>query len=183
MRPRLIIPESVDVAVICEGNTEKHLLTILLEADLLKFRKDQLLKDTLLGSRYRGGTSFRDEFLTMTFDNPITLIQIQDTNRKLLITPPYSDKIDKHFIIQTKPEIEILLVHHLNLFDEYNKVKSKDSPSTFLANHLKMNKAKVKSKVFIKEMWTADTLYEAIRTYSSKTKLKEFGLIDLLKEV
>lgn len=182
MTESITIPKNSDVAVICEGNAERNYLSILLEANLLKFDRNQLIKEQLLGGTYRGKTKFRDEFLTMSYDEPITLLQVQDTNKKIKFNSPYVDKIGQHLVIRTKPELEILLIHHLDLYEEFNKVKSKHKPSSFLANYLGIKQSNLKSKKFIMNTWDGETLYSAIEIYNSKIRKEEYGLIDLLKE-
>lgn len=64
------------VACICEGAAEKAIMEILLDADKLIFKRDDLLEGELL--RCRSGKNFEEQHLRKGFTEKITVLHILD---------------------------------------------------------------------------------------------------------
>lgn len=172
------------VACVCEGNSEKYILSILLENDQLIFNQGQLLEGRFLQSRYRNSENFTNDYLTMDYDNhKIVVVSVQDSKTLYDIKYPYSNKIKETYLVVTSPEIEMLMIHALGFYKEYQKVKSNKKPSKFLSEKLKIKSSKVKSEKFIRDFFSKHSLVKAIIEYSSKNKKEKNikSLKDLLK--
>lgn len=61
------------VACICEGAAEKAIMEILLDADKLIFKRDDLLEGELL--RCRSGKNFEEQYLRKGFTERITVLR------------------------------------------------------------------------------------------------------------
>lgn len=178
----MISPEDI-VACICEGNSEKNIMSMLLEDNKLIFTKDQLLDDQFFQGKYRNPQVFSDQYLTMDYGNKdIVVLVIKDDSRTYVIKEPYSSKIKSKYLIVTSPEIEMLMIHSVGLYDEYKNKHSEKNPSLFLADKWGISKSKIKSKKFISDFYTKHSLTDAIKLYSQKSKKskKSIFLYDLL---
>lgn len=178
------------IAVICEGNSEKYYLNILLDNDLLIVGKKDILTNAILPIKFKKANTFQEHFLTMTHIKPITIFLIQDSEVSMgKFKEPYKNNIASTYYFITSPEIEMLLIHHFNLYDDFIKVKSKKKPCEFLADKCKIPTSKLKSKEFIEKTFDDPTkLVRAIKIYSEKSPYKrkknksnKYQLIDLLK--
>lgn len=180
----MISPNDI-VACICEGNSEKNILSLLLEQNKLIFTKEQLLDDQIFQGKYRNPKNFCDQYLTMDYEeSKIVILVILDKIESYAINAPYSHKVrDKHLIV-TSPESEMLMIHSAGLYDEYQKEKSKKKPSEFLAEKWKMSSSKIKSKQFIETFYSENSLVDAIKEHSEKAKKdKKYSLLnDFIKE-
>lgn len=68
------------VACICEGAAEKAIMEILLDADKLTFKRDDLLEGELI--RCRSGKNFEEQHLRKGFTERITVLRILDSRRE-----------------------------------------------------------------------------------------------------
>lgn len=111
------------------------------------------------------------------------MLSIQDDTKSYTIKSPYSNKVKEVCLVITKPEIEMLMIHSLSLYNDYQKVKSKKKPSLFLAETLKKKSSVIKSEVYIRDFFKDYSLVDAIKKHSQKTKKDKnhYLLIDLLK--
>ena len=126
-------------------------MDILLENELLIFSKSELIDDDII--RCRDAKEFESRYLRKVFDDQISVIRILDREKEnFKISKPYKDKIDIVNIV-TSPEIEMLIICSEDKYEEFCKVKSKMSPSTFC----KQNMPKLKY----------DKKYETIKAYFS----------------
>lgn len=186
---RMIDISSTDyVACICEGSSEMNILSLLLEADALIFSQPQLINDEILPPKYRVAKKFCDEYLTMDYGtSKIAVFVIQDRkNVSYKISSPYSNKITGPHIVVTAPEIEMLMIHSLNLYNEYKKSKGNPKPSIFLAQHLREKTAKIKSTSYIRDFYKEHDLIEAIhihKTKSAKLTRRNVFLADILNSM
>ncbi|WP_086428702.1 hypothetical protein [Staphylococcus cornubiensis] len=164
------IKENDLVACIVEGKTEKIILEMLLEDDLLFFTKENLLDQKFLEIKYRNPKAFKDKYLTLSYPNTdLYLIVIKDDKKDYKIPSPYSRKITKKLMVTTSPEIEILMIISLNKYDEYTKkYKSKYKPSEYLKIKF-YNKQNVKSEKFIRDFYKKHSMRDAIEQYHSYT--------------
>ncbi|MBC6309630.1 hypothetical protein HCJ66_08670 [Listeria sp. FSL L7-1582] len=172
------------IACICEGSTEQNLINLLLEQNLLSFSKDQLLEKNTIKGLFRDSTKFTNRFLTRDYgDKKITIFIIQDKKTSYTIKDPYSKKIEGLYQFVTSPEIEMLMIHSLSLYKDYQKVKSTQKPSCFVAEKLKTSPKKIKRKEFIEDFFTKHDLKTAIISHKSNSKKVSgsYFLADLLK--
>lgn len=172
------------VACICEGNTEKYLISLLLEQDALVFNENQLL-DGILQGQYRNPDNFASQYLTMDYEGTkVVILIIQDGKSNYKIKQSYRRQVEEICLVVTSPEIEMLMVHSLGLYDSFQKVKSFKKPSIFLAEHLGIKSSKLKSKTYIYQFFSDYSLINAIKEHAKKTKgdSKHYLLADLLKD-
>lgn len=172
------------VACICEGNTEKYIINLLLESNSLIFSKSQLIDGDVLEGKYRKANVFADQYLTMSYGaHKIVILSIQDNYTVYRINKPYMDKVKSLYLVVTAPEIEMLMIHSMGWYDEFQKNKSKKKPSEYVAEKFKMKVSKVKSKDFIISFFKNHSLEEAIMEHKKKAKIKKGSifLADLLR--
>lgn len=164
------IPEDHLVALICEGKSEKTILSILLEDNKLCFSEDQLLDNKII-TDVRSAKKFADVYLNFQFEVPIHVVIVQGSKNDLWMkkmSKAYQGKIEEVIYWITSPEIEMLMIHSINCFDKFNKVKSKVKPSQFVKEVLK--ERNIKTEVFIREFFMEYNLIEALQIYKANTK-------------
>lgn len=165
-------------AVICEGAAEEAIIDILLDGHLLIFEREELLDEKVL--RCRNAKTFESRYLRKSFDDKISVIRILDSRKeKFNLSREYRDKVDVVNII-TAPEIEMLIIHAENLYDQYKKSGKK--PSAFCKEDLRMHS--VKSYAFVKDYFSDHVnLIKAIEQYESKAAkgANEKSLVEILK--
>ena len=107
------------VACICEGAAEKAIMEILLDADKLIFKRDDLLEGELL--RCRSGKNFEEQHLRKGFTERITVLRILDSRREQFrLSKAYEHKIEVINVI-TAPEIEMLVIFKEGKYEDYKK--------------------------------------------------------------
>lgn len=172
------------VAVVCEGPTEETILDILLGADMLRFRCSDLLGEKVLGRRYRDPKRFQEDYLKFDYEGrDVAIVMVHDRKCGFSINYPYREKISGVFWVLTKPESEMLMVHHFGFYDDYKKHYRTYKPSTYLAQKLKLKTSEIKSEEFLRKTFDAPGLERAIRQYERlrpKKRKGDYGLIDLL---
>ena len=113
------------IACICEGSAEQAIMDILLSHDVLKFRKDELLDEKII--RTRSGAEFEKNYLRKHFKSKVTVYRVLDSRKeKFRLGKLYKDKVDVINVI-TAPEIEMLIIHNENKYDEFKKSRKKPS--------------------------------------------------------
>ena len=96
------------VACICEGAAEKAIMEILLDADKLIFKRDDLLEGELL--RCRSGKNFEEQHLRKGFTEKITVLRILDYRwEQLTLSKVYEHEIARINVISA-PEIQMLVI-------------------------------------------------------------------------
>ena len=191
------------VAIVVEGATEKAIIELLLENNCLKFSYSQVINyDQIdgLDSPYRGANrfygnpaTFSNHYLTQDYEENKIIIFIIEHRLKMpyKIVQPYLDKLQDSGVyhVITKSEIEMIEIYFRELEGQFEKVKSKDKPSVFLASQLKIRANHLKSYDRIKnDLNHSVDLVNAIKKYKSKSdttkwnnKNNEIFLADLLK--
>ena len=166
------------VACICEGSAEKAIIELLLDANRLKFSRDDLLEGELISCR--SAQKFETQYLRKGFTEKITVLRILDSRRESFnLSKPYKHKIEVINII-TAPEIEMLVIFKEGKYSEYKKSRKK--PSDFCKTDLRISK--VKNYNFVKQYFSdVDTLVSAIHEYwrISDIPQGEYSLFDILK--
>lgn len=165
-------------ACICEGAAEAAIIDVLLDNDLLIFRREEMLDESVI--RCRDGKTFETRYLRKDFNGLISVIRILDSRREnFKLSKAYEGKIAVINII-TAPEIEMLIIFNEDKYHDFKKSGKK--PSIFCKENLKMSS--VKSYGFVKEYFVnPEILVQAIKKYSEISKIRkgEYTLLDLLK--
>lgn len=167
------------IACICEGSAEQAIIELLLENHKLYFEKQQLLDEKII--RVRSADRFEELYLRKHFNKKITVLRILDSRREnFKLSKLYKDKIEVINII-TAPEIEMLIIHNENKYEEYERSKKK--PSDYCKQNLKY--PDVKSYAFVKDYFSdIANLINAIKQYHKKSNIpkQEKSLFDLLAD-
>lgn len=165
-------------ACICEGAAESAIIDIMLDNDLLIFRREEILDEQVL--RCRDAKTFETRYLRKSYSDKISVIRILDSRREVFkLGKAYEGKVDVINII-TAPEIEILIIITEKKYTEFKKSKKK--PSDFCKEDLRMTQ--VKSYAFVKNYFKDyQILMQAIKKYNELSKIRkgEYSLMDLLK--
>lgn len=173
------------IAIIVEGGSERTIINLLLENNLLKFQTDDLLDGRPISER--NGSKFAKKFLTLDLENKmVSIIRVLDShNEKFKLSEPYRKKIDGDPTdIYTSPEIEILFIIYMGDYERFKNQKSgrKLTPNAWCKRNYKMKN--VKSPEFVRNFWESrlPELVEAIGEYSKLSKDPfEHTLASLLK--
>lgn len=164
-------------ACICEGSAEKAIMNILLDNDLLIFKREELLEEEVLSCR--SAKNFEERYLRKTFDDKISVIRILDSRKEnFKLSKAYENKIDVVNII-TAPEIEILAIIKEGKYLDFKKSKLK--PSDYCKQVLKIHN--IKNYDFVIDYFSdVDSLIAAMKQYKQISNLPkgELSLIDLL---
>lgn len=167
------------IACICEGSAEQAIMDILLDNDAIIFKKEQLLDEKVI--RARSAQKFEQDYLRKNFNEKITVYRILDSRReKFKLSKLYDTKVEVINVI-TAPEIEMLIIHNEDMYDDFKSTRKK--PSDYCKQNLKY--PDVKSYKFIKDYFSnIQTLIYAIKKYRQKAniKIREKTLCDLLRE-
>ena len=166
-------------ACICEGSAEKAIMNILLDNDLLIFKREELLEEEVLSCR--SVKNFEERYLRKTFVDKISVIRILDSRKEnFKLSKAYENKIDVVNII-TAPEIEILAIIKEDKYLDFKKSKLK--PSDYCKQILKMSDVKSYNSV-IDYFSDVDSLLDAMQQYKQVSNLpkRELSLIDLLAD-
>lgn len=165
--------------MLCEGNAEVSIVSLLLENDRLLFHRDQLF----LGDIYteRSAKEVEKRFLGLDFDKELVIVRICDSkNEKFRLT---KGLYDHHQVINiiTAPEIEILYIISKGAYDRYtNQYKSEMKPSVFCKREWKVKGIK-SQQFFASHFEDIDHLIDVLRLYKRYSSSKERCLFDLLK--
>ena len=94
-------------ACICEGSAEEAIIDILVDNDLLIFKREEMLEECVI--RCRSAKRFEERYLRKGFDEQISVIRILDSRREeFRLSKAYEQKIDVVNVIITisvrKPE-------------------------------------------------------------------------------
>jgi hypothetical protein len=170
--------------ILCEGNNEEAILNILLDNNLLKINRNNLIGQRVYPLKTLKNPTIQTELLN--YGSNVIIYRVGDTLKDELKIPKELKHIVNNNDIYkycTKPELEILLIINEKLFEEYNKQKEK--PKVFAKKHIKFNGRKYdQSTNFIIDYFNNPIkLVLAIKEYKRiKTNNKnENYLADLLK--
>ncbi|PNZ84620.1 Uncharacterised protein [Staphylococcus microti] len=167
------------IALICEGECEKYIVDKLLDENLLFFKREQLIDEKVLGGEFRNANKFTQKYLTLKYENKITIILVVDKHYQLKIKKMFSRNIDKQICVITRPEIEMLMILAMDKYKDYQKVKSSQKPSSFM-NHL--TKQNVKTIKFVENFYNEHNLVDAIKQYHHiRPDKSQYSLYNLLK--
>ena len=175
--------------LMCEGPNEETIINILLDNDLLRFTKDDLIGLKPYNVRQLKNPTIISEL--KRYNKPVIIYRIGDTQNDKIAIPKELKKIvsqDRIFKFCTKPELEMILIINENLISKYNKVKSSVKPKTFAKQNIVFNNRKYDNSCeFYKEYYFGERvsfLISNIKEYKKNKKhnREEGYLADLLKE-
>ena len=90
-------------ACICEGSAENAIIDILLDYDLMIFKREEMIEEEVL--RCREGKKFEQKYLRKGFKDKISVIRILDSRHEnFKLSKAYADKVDVINVV-TAPEI------------------------------------------------------------------------------
>ena len=140
------ISSSSLIACICEGGAETAIMDILLDNDLLIFKREQLLEESVLPRT--SVKEFERRYLRMAFDQKIIILRVIDSRgEEFNLSKAYRCQVEIINVI-TAPEIEMLIIASQKKYDEYKRSGVK-KPSDYCKNVLGIKN--VKSPKYIKE--------------------------------
>lgn len=132
------------ILIMTEGTTELAFLEVLLEKNLLKFDKSELLMEQIYHSRQIEGEIIGFIQL-LDYNDKVFIYRVGDKLTDKLATPSaiLPEKIAGTMDISTTPEFEVLFLLNEDLYEEYLKVKSTTKASSFYkAKNTKYKKQK-----------------------------------------
>jgi len=155
------------VACICEGGAERAILDLLLDADRLIFKREDLIEEKLL--RCRNARDFEREYLGKSYSGKITLYRILDSrSENFPLRKAYEHKVDVINVI-TAPEIEMLIICNEGKYADFSKYKSDMKPSEYCKSVL--GYSDVKKYDFVKEYFgDIEVLIRALHEYRRVSK-------------
>ena len=173
--------------ILCEGLNEVTIINILLDNNLLRFTRDDLIGLEIYHARQL--VPFLVSQILQYNSNVLQVIRIGDKlNDELKIPISLEHILSKQQIIncRTHPELEILLIINQNLFSKYNKQKSSIRVKDFAKENVLFNGEKYNNT---SQFWydyyatRPHSLVDDIKKCSKigKNKKNEIYLVDLLK--
>ena len=167
------------VACICEGSAEQAIMDILLENNLLVFK--ELLDDKIIMTR--SASVFEAKYLRKDFEKQLTIVRILDSKTdKFKLSKLYKEKI-KVINIITSPEIEMLIIHNENKYNDFKKFQTKNNMKPSEYCKIKLKYQNVKTYDFVKSYFSnISNLLKAINEHKkvSKTAKTKYSLYDIL---
>lgn len=170
------------IICVCEGNAEEAIIELLLEHDLLCFKREDLIGKAC--TQIRKGDRLAEEYLNQAHERNIAILRIQDREKENLKIPKKNNhRVSAVYDVITKPEIEILHIIAHNWEDDFYRQKRRQrqlQPRDYC--QARFQGENVKSKDFVEGMYAnnIDKLVYAIERYCSITQQKCYSLKDLL---
>lgn len=120
------------ILIMTEGKTELAFLNVLLEKNILKFKKSDLLMEQIYHNR-QIDSDIKGYIQQLNYKEKVLIYRVGDVLKDKLIIPKtiLSEKIEKVIDICTTPEFEILFILNEGLYDDFLKVKSYMKASLF----------------------------------------------------
>ncbi len=175
--------------VMCEGSNEKAVVDMLLDAECLKFSKDDLVGLSVYHARQLTAPIIKT--VLSIYTGELEVYRIGDSlTDKLPVPADYQGRINRVRKFCTKPELEMLLIIAEGKEAEFEKVKAgkhRKKPKDFCKSNVVHNRKHYdNSTQFYKDYFGSDieTLVEAIKKYRQTHgahKKDEEYLADLLK--
>lgn len=176
--------------IMCEGPNEKAVVDILLDAERLKFVRDDLVGLSVYHARQLTSPVIRTNLNIYTGEFEVYRIGDALTD-KFSASTDYQDRIRAIRKFCTKPELEILLIIAEGKESEFEKVKAgkhRIRAKDFSKAHIIHNRVRYNNSTqFYRDYFGSDIemLVAAIKKYKEKHrahKKDEEYLADLLKE-
>lgn len=167
----------VSSAIICEGAAESAIIDLLLDQNKLIITRDDLIDGRVI--KVRGGKKFASTYLRKSFANKIKIYRVLDSRSEKFNLPTlYLTKVEVINVI-TAPEIEMLIIHAEDKYNEFKKSKKK--PSDFCKQDLRMTEVK-KYEFITGYFCDVNKLIDCINLHKKKARQQsdEIFLADLL---
>lgn len=162
-------------ALIAEGKGERVIIDILLDNNLLIFGRDELLDRSVITARSE--KTFEAKYLNFKFEQELHIFRILDSDNENFNIKHKNTVVTN---ILTKPEIEMLIIIDLGLYNEYQKVKKNLKPSVFLKSKIDYHKGE--------KFWTSyyqndvEKLIRNIKEYHRVRPIKnQMSILDIMK--
>lgn len=126
------------ILIMCEGSNELKVINMLLDADKLRFTRDDILDMRPFHARQLTSPQLKPAL--DSYHGPIEAYWIGDKMTDNLKDQKYYLNIVSVRKYCTLPELEMLLIIAEGLFDDYEKVKSKQKPKEFCKNNSSFNR-------------------------------------------
>jgi hypothetical protein len=115
-----------------EGKCEKAMMDVLIDKGILKFTRFDLLYEEIYNLRQIRGEVLQ-KINQLPINETVKICRIGDKlSDKLKIPKDISWRVTETEDYCTKPELEILNIIYLDLYKDYEKLKSTTKPSEFL---------------------------------------------------
>lgn len=177
------------IFLMCEGQNEEVLLNCLLNADALKFTRDDLIGRRPYPIRQLSHPTIKTEL--KHYGQPVKVYRVGDKQTdKFSIPKDVKNIVSSSEIYKycTKPELEMLLILNEGLEREYEKVKSSESPKAFAKKNIRYNGRKYdQSSEFLKMYYGGSNVTNLIsnikqyKIYKKQHNRDELYLADILK--
>lgn len=167
------------IALIAEGSAENAILTVLMEHDGLKYKKENIFQGEII--RCRNGKEFARRFLNKSINKKVKVYRILDSrNERFRLPLAYKSKVSEVINLYTRPEIEIL---HIINNDDYQRYKKQAhiKPSIYAKEHYK-DLQNIKSYNENYEFWDRNynRLIRSLKLYKKYSNNKEQCIADIL---
>jgi len=176
---KIRISDSRLIACICEGGTETSIMDILLDNDLLIFKREQMIEESVIPRT--SVKEFERRYLRAEYDDKILILRVIDSrNEEFNLSKAYQCQVEIINVI-TAPEIEMLIIVSKGEYENFCRSGIK-KPSDYCKSVLKLKN--VKSPTFVTKYFAdARFLAKSIKEYHRvhKQKNTEATLYDLLK--
>lgn len=174
------------VASICEGNAELEIIEALLENELLKFTREELLDEEVFTKTMRSPRLLESRYLSQELEHgqKVEVIRVLDSRTEnYRIQSPYTEKVAGEVITcLTRPEIEILLILAEDKFEEYKRSGLK--PSDFCKQCIPaFKRKKIKGSGFVSSYFSdVSKLLKVLEKYHQiRGDKSELSIWSLLK--
>jgi len=173
--------------VLCEGTNEKTIINLLLDANKLRIKRDDLVGLTPYNVRQLSNPTIKSQL--KIYNQPVIILRIGDTQReKFPIPTDLKNIVSKDRIIKycTLPELEILLIINEGMYKQFLKSGEK-KPKTFAKRNIVYNKKRYdQSNEFFEMYYGGKRISNLIDNLNKYKKLKKHSkdeeyLADLLK--
>lgn len=173
--------------ILCEGTNEKTIINLLLEANKLKIKRDDLIGLTPYNARQLSNPMIVSQL--KMYNKPVTVLRIGDTQRERFSIPnELKEIVKKDRIIKycTLPELEVLLIINEKMYKDF--IKSSDKkPKTFAKRNIVYKKKRYdQSSEFFEMYYGGKRISCLIDNLTEYKKIKKHNkdekyLVDLLK--
>lgn len=173
--------------ILCEGSNEELILNMLLDANKLVIKRNDLIGLKPYNVRQLSNPTIKSEL--RIYNNPVIVYRVGDTQReKFPIPNDLKDLVSKDRIYKycTLPEFEILLIINEDRYDDFLKSPEK-KPKIYAKRNIIYNKRRYdQSNEFIEMYYGGKRINMLVENIKKYKKIKrhnrdELYLADLLK--
>lgn len=183
----MLFEEGQHVLFVCEGSAEQYVLSTLIERGELTIPQDRIVKSPITGRWFltrRESIDQAERFLGVSYgDRPLLIIRIADSTSDRFRIPRGYEHTAQVVDLNTKPEIEMLVIIHEGQYGRYTNGSPRLKPSDYCKTTLGM--PRVKSRTWLERYWsTPGDLEHALREYARLHRFhknENRGLVELLR--